>query len=137
MEHEGGQVVSLYFVPFILLASNPSPSPSPSPNPNPSQVVSLYFVSFILLASLVMMSLFIGVITTSMESAAEMQRTEKEQGAQLAELQSKYGVSNERIAQYKTIFSFFDADGGGSIDRDEFRFAMRCIDEEMTEVAEM
>ena len=75
MEHEGGQVASLYFVSFILLASNPSPSPSPKP----SQVVSLYFVSFILLASLVMMSLFIGVITTSMESAAEMQRTEKEQ----------------------------------------------------------
>ena len=43
-------------------------------------------------------------------------------------------MSNERISEYKTIFSFFDADGGGSIDRDEFRFAMRCIDEEMSEV---
>ena len=54
--------------------------------------------------------------------------------ANLIALQSKYGVSNERISEYKTIFSFFDADGGGSIDRDEFRFAMRCIDEEMSEV---
>ena len=57
-----------------------------------------------------------------------------EQAANLIALQSKYQVSNERISEYKTIFSFFDADGGGSIDRDEFRFAMRCIDEEMSEV---
>ena len=57
------------------------------------------------------------------------------QAANLIALQSKYQVSNERISEYKTIFSFFDADGGGSIDRDEFRFAMRCIDEEMSEVS--
>jgi hypothetical protein len=49
-----------YFVSIILLAPNPNPNPDSDSDPNPSQVVSLYFVSFILLASLVMMSLFIG-----------------------------------------------------------------------------
>ncbi len=94
--------------------------------------VMLYFIPFIILSALVLMSLFIGVITTSMESAAERQREEKEQKEMLAKLQAEYQVSNERIAEYKQIFAFFDADGGGSIDRDEFRVCMRCIDEEMS-----
>lgn len=45
----------------------------------------------------------------------------------------RYAATNQRMAEYRTIFNMFDADGGGSIDREEFRFAMHCMDDQMSE----
>jgi hypothetical protein len=93
----------------------------------------LFSVSFVLVSSLVMLSLFVGVVTTSMESARLVQKKERAIIVQINDLRAKYGVPQSRIDLYRQIFMTFDSSGDGSMDHSEFEKLMRCKDPDMPE----
>ena len=42
-------------------------------------------------------------------------------------MQAVDGLSDEKLQEYREIFSYFDRDGGGSIGADEFEQVMRTF----------
>ena len=93
----------------------------------------LFFTTFVVLTNLVTLSLFIGVVTTSMQEAADTQTEEKRKKRQLQQLEAKYHISHERVIEFQKIFNVFDWSGDRVIDRQEFSFAIRCLNKEATE----
>ena len=93
----------------------------------------IYFLIFIVLTNLVTLSLFIGVVTTSMQEATDAQNEERKKKLELDKLKAQYGISQERVDMFQTIFNVFDWSGDKAIDRVEFAFAIRCINAEATE----
>ena len=66
---------------------------------------AIYFVSFILLAALVMMSLFIGVVTTAMDSENRKQETAKADAIEIAAILSESGIDEVRLEELRGIFN--------------------------------
>jgi hypothetical protein len=87
----------------------------------------MYFVVFFVLGGLVLLTLFIGVVTTSMEEASAQQREEAEVKERVLEIQEAEGLDDETIAMYETVFKMLDVDGGGSIEEDELKIGLATI----------
>jgi hypothetical protein len=81
--------------------------------PGKSFVAALFFIIFMLLGSLVLLTLFIGVICTSMDEAQAAQKEEKELEERIIELAAKNDLSEFTIASYKKTFDMLDVDNGG------------------------
>ena len=92
----------------------------------------IFSLSFVLLSALVMLSLFVGVITTSMESASRKNKKLVADAHSISELRAQYSLTPARISLYEQIFNVFDADGSGSIDHTEFRQLMLCKDRDVS-----
>ncbi|CAK9092502.1 Sodium channel protein type 11 subunit alpha (Peripheral nerve sodium channel 5) (PN5) (Sensory neuron sodium channel 2) (Sodium channel protein type XI subunit alpha) (Voltage-gated sodium channel subunit alpha Nav1.9) (hNaN) [Durusdinium trenchii] len=90
---------------------------------------SIYFVLFTLIGGLVLMTLFIGVVTTSMEEASSDQKEQIEILKRVEKLRDDMGLPHETIDLYKEIFHAIDIDGGGSIDEEELAIGMISIGE--------
>ena len=67
-------------------------------------IAAVYFLTFILLAALVMMSLFIGVVTTSMDSENKKQEAVKYEEQEISDIREEYGVDDHRFEEFKQIF---------------------------------
>ena len=83
----------------------------------------IYFVSFCVLGSQVLLTLFIGIIATSMEEAKAKIR-EKAKNDERIELRAKYiGIENIKavLPFYRRIFDYLDDEGDGTINKDEFK----------------
>jgi len=78
-----------------------------------------YFVIFTVLSALILLTLFIGVVTTSMEEATADMEDKKEVEERVAELRVEHNLSNLEMDTYQQIFSWLDMDQGGTIDEDE------------------
>ena len=86
-----------------------------------------YFTIFTVLGALVLMTLFIGVITTSMEEAQEQNDKEKEDEDKVKEIVLEAGWGPKMVQQYKICFELLDLDGGGTIDQDELKEGLEKI----------
>ena len=86
-----------------------------------------YFTIFTVLGALVLMTLFIGVITTSMEEAQEQNDKEKEDEDKVKEIVIEAGWTDKMVNQYKICFELLDLDGGGTIDQDELKEGLEKI----------
>ena len=62
---------------------------------------ALYFVLFWILGAAVLLTLFIGVVTTSMEEAQSQQKDEAEVQERVKELQFAKGISDDTISLYQ------------------------------------
>mmetsp|Transcript_10330 Transcript_10330/g.26241 ORF Transcript_10330/g.26241 Transcript_10330/m.26241 type:complete len:242 (-) Transcript_10330:95-820(-) len=82
-------------------------------------LAAIYFVLFTIVGGLVLMTLFIGVVTTSMEEASEEQKEQMGIEQDMLKHKERLGVSDEEIETYRAIFALLDLDGGGSIDEEE------------------
>jgi len=88
---------------------------------------AVYFIFFFFIASLCILTLFVGVVTTSMdEQRQEMEHKVKLQ-ARVKEIMKTEEVTAERLLSYREIFSLFDADDSGEVDDTELLLAMRAI----------
>lgn len=97
-------------------------------NPTPRGPLStLYFVLFLIVGSFVMLTLFIGVVTTSMEEASKQQVVEKELEKRISELCNEHMISHEQLDIYRRVFSILDLDGGGSIEPAELKLGLSCV----------
>jgi len=109
-------------------------------NPKPLGWVSgFYFVIFTILGALVLLTLFIGVVTTSMDEAQEQQREEQEIEENIKNIQEIELLSEAEIYTFRKVFSMLDLDGGGTIEEEELRIGLESIGKTPTdeELAQM
>ena len=88
---------------------------------------AIYFVVFVVIGGLVLLTLFIGVVTTSMDEAQSRQKEEAEIEEKIQELQSEKGINPQEIEVYRKIFVMLDLDGGGTIEEEELRVGLESI----------
>merc|ERR1740127_295137 len=81
-------------------------------------VAAIYWIVFIIIGALVLLTLFIGVVTTSMEEATEKQKEEEEVEGRVKQFAEKEGLSVDAISRYRTVFAMLDLDGGGTIEEE-------------------
>ncbi|GBG27532.1 Voltage-dependent L-type calcium channel subunit alpha-1F [Hondaea fermentalgiana] len=90
-------------------------------------VAAIYFVFFVLVGALVLMTLFIGVVTTSMEEATEAQGKQQEFNNKVQALRERHNISESSIKAYQRVFDMLDLDGSGTIEEEELRFGLKSI----------
>jgi Ca2+-binding EF-hand superfamily protein len=90
-------------------------------------VSALFFFVFIILGALVLLTLFIGVVTTSMEEATEEMKSEQAVIKQVELIKAQRNVDSATIELYRTVFNMLDLDGGGSIGEDELCMGLESV----------
>lgn len=96
--------------------------------PRPQYFLSLlYFIIFTLIGALVLMTLFIGVVTTSMEEATSAQQEQQKIQERVKEIQLEYKVTQKEITVYETVFGMLDLDNSGEIEEEELRVGLEMI----------
>ena len=91
---------------------------------------ALFFICFVILGALVLLTLFVGVVTTGMDEAQEAQNYENEMNKKIAEIVEKEEIAENVVANYCQVFAMLDLDGGGSIEEEELRLGLRQIGRE-------
>lgn len=87
----------------------------------------LYFCSFIVLGAMVLITLFIGVVTTSMEEATQEMETEKETLRRVEALRTQHNIDAKVVSSYMQVFHMLDLDGSGSVEETELRTGLAAI----------
>jgi Ca2+-binding EF-hand superfamily protein len=90
-----------------------------------------FFLVLILIGTQVLLSLFIGVISTSLDDSRAADQTERDLDRRLAATSKKMLLSPERIEAFKKVFRLLDLDQGGTIDFDELQQGMESINSPM------
>jgi len=86
-----------------------------------SWFAAVYNILFVVLGSWVMLTLFIGVVTASMEEAQEEDKVKKKIQQNLRTYQKEEGISDNVIRMYKQAFQMLDLDNSGLIQVDELK----------------
>jgi Ca2+-binding EF-hand superfamily protein len=89
-----------------------------------------FFSLFIILVAQVLLTLFIGVISTSMDESRNAQMAEFRVDEKISEVREELGLSTEQMKDFKLVFDMLDLDGGGSIDETELSLGLYLIDDE-------
>ncbi|RLN56793.1 hypothetical protein BBJ29_004288 [Phytophthora kernoviae] len=87
----------------------------------------LYFCSFIVLGAMVLITLFIGVVTTSMEEATQEMEAEKELLRRVEALREQHNIDSKVVFSYMQVFHMLDLDGSGSVEEAELRTGLAAI----------
>jgi Ca2+-binding EF-hand superfamily protein len=90
-------------------------------------VSAIYFVFYVLIAAYVLFTLFVGVVTTSMEEAGKNQDVEHEMESQVRKICVDSKITSAQMDIYRRVFAMLDLDGGGTIDAKELRTGLRCV----------
>merc|ERR1719329_1011107 len=98
-------------------------------------VAAIYFLTFIVISSLVMLSLFVGVVTTSMSESADIMKREEETKKKVRKLIKAEKLTDDDAKEWGRVFDTFDRDDSKSIDTDEMMWVMTAVgaDTEMDE----
>lgn len=96
-------------------------------------VAVVYFLIFIIIGAQVLLSLFIGVISTSMDEATEDQKEEQELNERIEKTSKRLLLSEERVEAMRYVFEQLDLDGGGTISEEELKLGLDAINANMTE----
>eukprot|EP00615_Pteridomonas_danica_P003987 CAMPEP_0114330520 /NCGR_PEP_ID=MMETSP0101-20121206/1809_1 /TAXON_ID=38822 ORGANISM="Pteridomonas danica, Strain PT" /NCGR_SAMPLE_ID=MMETSP0101 /ASSEMBLY_ACC=CAM_ASM_000211 /LENGTH=870 /DNA_ID=CAMNT_0001460565 /DNA_START=45 /DNA_END=2657 /DNA_ORIENTATION=- len=86
----------------------------------PKAYAAFYFIVFIFLGSLVLLTLFVGVVTTSMEEAQSTQRNVMDGERLVIEFFARYEMDLEVADQLMVVFNLIDQDGDGEVTLNEF-----------------
>lgn len=86
-----------------------------------------YFGAFIVLGAMVLITLFVGVVTTSMEEATQEMEAEKELMRRIEVLRVRKGVEQSVISSYMQVFRLLDLDNSGSVEEAELRIGLAAI----------
>lgn len=87
----------------------------------------VFYLLFVIIGAQVLLSLFIGVIATSMDAATERQEAEKESDENAVKAAAKLGLNEERTIAFKEVFSMLDLDGGGTIELEEVKIGLEAV----------
>ncbi len=110
------------------------PFPEQCTKPQRTMVFTvIYFIVFVVLAAQVLLTLFIGVISTSMEEARASKDKEMETEARIAVYRDQWLEGDEnRTKAFQDVFEMLDLDGGGAINVEELDLGLECINLVMT-----
>ena len=99
---------------------------------------TLYFFFFTVMAAFIEFTLFIGVVTTSMESAQDKADKEKAMIVRLGQVQRANEISNGIMRLYEKVFQRMDVDNSGTLSETELIDALhsvgRVVDRDTVEV---
>eukprot|EP00937_MAST-01D_sp_MAST-1D-sp2_P002973 g2973.t1 len=87
----------------------------------------IFFMIFETIGSLVLLNLFIGVITASMEESANELQAERDMDERLARLQDTLQISNRQLRMYRDAFDMIDMAESKEISPEEFKTAFEVI----------
>ena len=93
----------------------------------------VYYFLFVIVGAQVLLSLFIGVIATSMDAATDRQNEEKESDENVVKVSAKLGLNEERTAAFREVFDMLDLDGGGTIDMEEVVIGLEAVNCNLSE----
>ena len=91
----------------------------------------IYFTIFIVIAAQVLLTLFIGVISTSMDQARDDKKAEDELELELKKVAEERGLDETQIASFKVVFDMLDLDRGGTIEEEELMIGLSAIQSDM------
>ena len=92
-----------------------------------SWMAALFFIVFVLIGALVLLSLFIGTITTAMEEATTEQCAEKKLNHDIEQYVEEKALDHGVVDKYRAVFGMLDLDGGGTINEDELYTALTSV----------
>ena len=96
-------------------------------NPAALGVISVFFfVIFTVIGSLVLLSLFIGVITTAMQEAQDNLDAKDEKERLLKEIIKKSGLKMKQIDEFQAAFDLLDVEADGNLTYEEIRRGLQC-----------
>jgi len=90
-------------------------------------LAAIYFVIFQVIGALVLLTLFIGVVTTSMEEATANQESEAELEGRVEAYAEKEGLTEITVENYRKVFALLDVDQGGTIEEDELKAGLNAV----------
>jgi hypothetical protein len=96
-------------------------------------IAVIYYVIFIIIGAQVLLTLFIGVIATSMDEARELQKKEQELDRAIFKIRVILCLPEERIIAFRKVFSMLDLDNGGSLEEEELRIGMEAVGVDMSD----
>ena len=103
-------------------------------NPRGSGVLAaFYFIFFVIISGLVLLTLFIGVVTTAMDEAEQRQQEEVEVEQKAAEFAAEHAVSRQALVRLRKAFEVLDEDGGGTLSMQEMQMSLQRIGYGMTD----
>ena len=92
-----------------------------------------YFVIFIVIGSFVLLSLFIGVVTATMEEAADKMRLSQEIETRVSRVQRVKKVPSSTIDHYRNVYTKLDVDRRGAVEVSELRIAILVAGQDVKE----
>jgi len=108
--------------------------PEQCTDPKASGLVAVFFfLIFILVGAQVLLSLFIGVISTSMDEAQEAQGAEQGLEKKIRLTARKLLLDDRRVEAMQYVFHQLDLDNGGTIEEEELKIGMDAIEAGMSE----
>jgi len=98
--------------------------PEQCTNSTPSYwVAGIYFVLFVTISSLVLLTLFVSVVTASMEEARTNQSKVRANDMRIKSL----NLSDTALRNFQAAFNILDLDDSGFIDQDELRIGLQSV----------
>ena len=96
-------------------------------------VTSLYFIVFIILGALVLLTLFIGVVTTGMDEAALEQKEAIQIERKTRLVAQERNITPHLVECYKEVFEMIDLNGGNTIEIGELKLGMKAAGRNITD----
>lgn len=103
------------------------PDQCTKPQKNPYVAVP-YTMCFLVIASQVLLVLFIGVISASMDEARIMKEEDNKMDIQLAHLRAKHGLTQDQIGAFTNIFEAIDLENDRELSPAEVEGALEMLE---------
>ena len=84
-------------------------------------LAALYFVVFAMISAMVLLTLFVGVVSTSMDEAGEKAKKKLQLEKAVDEYGKKCDIPRGVITRWRKLFVMLDADDSGSLDSEEIK----------------
>ncbi|KAG5179107.1 Ion transport protein-domain-containing protein [Tribonema minus] len=92
-----------------------------------------YFLVFIIIGALVLLTLFIGVVTTSLEEASQDLATKRQVERNVISVRVSYNIDDTTLRAYRRIFNYLDLDGSGTVGTEELYVGLDLIGQRPTQ----
>ena len=96
-------------------------------------LAAIFFVIFCIIGGLVLLTLFIGVVSTSMDEAQQNQKKEMEIEDILIEIQEERNISDADMSLFRQVFALLDVDEDGLLNEDELKMGLEAAGKETTQ----
>ena len=94
---------------YGYLANGMTPSCNAADSGGLDFLATFYFLVFIVIGALVMLTLFIGVVTTSMDESTQEQAEAKEQDEKVVKIAAQQDIDGPTLQIYKNVFGYVAA----------------------------
>lgn len=102
------------------------PQKCTSPQKLPGPTV-LFYMIFLVIASQILLVLFIGVISSSLDQVREQVLEEEVIQAELKEIMIERGLNSQQIKAYRRLFVVTDLEGSGRLSEEELNLALGAL----------